>query len=383
MAGISEFMDSYSGDGLYRGITRGSWRGRSGRLLADAGPNCDRIARAAPTARFGEQMLSSLFWWCYVRTDNFAEALEISGLREIKPGHRQIIASHAEGTRFDLLILAPEVRAPRGVTVTPDRSYARSRPSPRDLPSIALSESENMLAMLARAGIRVDARVAVIAVAELARYGDFRVVVAAPPEETPTGAAPQPGEPGHSFLAPASALPVTFDDEPRAVATAGVIATGDGGLLVTTARHVIETAAARSAKIMVGGMPASVVGQPDLLTDSCVLAVGCAVRPGAGAAGPLRRPPVLYMPASFAGAASGPTQTKIISFDMSVVSPTPHSGGRVYTDPDTIPGDSGAALIDSDDHLVGFAVGRTAFGAPIEFSTWSWAEQVLTAHQLA
>ena len=383
MAGISEFMDDYADDALYRGITRGGPFRGPGRRLADAGANCNRITRAAPTVQFGEQMLSSLFWWCYVRTDNFAQALEIGGLRESGPGHRQIIASHAEGTRFDLLILAPEVRAPRGVRVTPDPSSVRSRPSPGDLTSIALSESENMLAMLARADIRVDARAPVIAVTELARNGDFRVVVAPLPEQTPTGAAPPPGERGHSFLAPAAALPVTFDDEPRPAATAGVIATGDGGLLVTTARHVIETAAARSAKIMVGGMPASVVGQPDLLTDSCVLAVGCPARLGVGAAGPLRRPPVLYMPASFAGAASGPTQTKIISFDMSVVSPTPHSGGRVYTDPDTIPGDSGAALIDSDDHIVGFAVGRTAFGAPIEFSTWSWAEQVLTAHQLA
>jgi hypothetical protein len=32
---------------------------------------------------------------------------------------------------------------------------------------------------------------------------------------------------------------------------------------------------------------------------------------------------------------------------------------------------------------VGFAVSRTAFGAPLEFSTWSWAGQVLAAHGLA
>jgi hypothetical protein len=98
----------------------------------------------------------------------------------------------------------------------------------------------------------------------------------------------------------------------------------------------------------------------------------------------LRRPPVLHRPAAFAGAASGPRpkRTMITSYDMSVISPTPHSGGRVYTDPDTIRGDSGAALIDEDDHIVGFAVARTAFGARPEFSTWSWAEQVVIAHGL-
>jgi hypothetical protein len=229
----------------------------------------------------------------------------------------------------------------------------------------------------------VNPRVAILAVAELASDGDFHLVVAPPPEETATAAVLSPGHRERSFLAPTPALPVTIDDDPRPVATAGVIAAVDGGTLVTTARHVIEIAAARAAKIKVGGMPASVVGEPDQLTDSCVLAVGCPARPGVGAAGPLRRPPVLWMPAGFAGAASGQKQTRIISFDMSVVSPTPYSGGRVYTDPDTIPGDSGAALIDSDDHIVGFAVGRTAFGAPVEFSTWSWAEEVLSAHELA
>jgi len=147
---------------------------------------------------------------------------------------------------------------------------------------------------------------------------------------------------------------------------------------------VVTEALDRSLKLLVGGQPASVVTPPHELTDSCVLAVTCPTGPCHGGAGLLRRPPVLYRPAVFAGAASGPRlrRTRIISCDMSVVSPTPHSGGRVYTDPDTIPGDSGAALIDEDDHVVGFAVGRTAFGAPVEFSTWSWAEQVLTAHGL-
>jgi hypothetical protein len=372
VAGISEFMDGYTGGDPIRTVTRGL-RDRPGRRLAEAGPNCNRIARAAGTPQFAEQILSTLFWWCFVRTDNPAQRA---------PGGPQILAGHGQGTRFDLLVLSPTVRRPFAVRldVNPHPFYAQG--AIRTLPDVALAEGETMQAMLRVAGVRVDARVAVLAVTELDRSGGFQVVLAPSPEQTRTGGGAGPGLPARPFVAPAAALPVTFDDDPRAVATAGVVAAGDDGLLVTTARHVIETAAARSAKLAVGGMPATVVGQPDVLTDSCVLAVGGPIRPGAGAAGPLRRPPVLYLPATFAGAASGPTKTKIIAFDLGVVSPTPHSGGRVYTDPDTIPGDSGAALIDADDHIVGFAVDRTAFGAPVEFSSWSWAEQVLAAHGL-
>jgi hypothetical protein len=385
MAGLAAFMDRYATDDFDRPVFRGAPRRSAfGLPLADAGPSSARIAQAAGTPQLGEQLLATLFWWCYLRSDALLEAVpEMRGhnLNEFPP----ILASHAQGTRFDLLILVPGLTAPVGRRVTPVRSAGGSgnAGSSRGISAVALQESDRMAAILARADVAVNPRVAVLAVAELAADGDFHVVVAAPPEETRTAAALSPEHRARSFVVPTPAVPVTIDDDPRPVATAGVIAAVDGGTLVTTARHVIEIAAARSAKIKVGGLPASVVGEPDQLTDSCVLAVGCPARPGAGAAGPLRTPPVLWMPAGFAGAASGRKQTRIISFDMSVVSPTPYSGGRVYTDPDTIPGDSGAALIDPDDHIVGFAVGRTAIGARVEFSTWSWADQVLSAHELA
>ena len=216
---------------------------------------------------------------------------------------------------------------------------------------------------------------------ELARHGDFRLVMAVPPEELPTGMA---ASCGGTFRVPSSALPVTIDGESRPAATVGVIGTdGTGRPLITTARHVIEGAVVADAKILIGGAHATVVGESNELTDSCVLTAACTATVAVTAGGVLARPPVLYMPATYAGAASGPRQTRIIGFDMSIVSLTPFSGGRIYTDPDTIPGDSGAALVDSDEFIAGFAVGRTAFGAPVEFSTWSWARQVFAAHGLA
>ena len=60
----------------------------------------------------------------------------------------------------------------------------------------------------------------------------------------------------------------------------------------------------------------------------------------------------------------------------------PNSQLKVLTRADTNPGDSGAALLDSQDQVLGFAFYRTGLGAPIEFSAWIWAETVFNAHGL-
>jgi hypothetical protein len=375
MAGLDDFMNAYA-----------PLTGSPARPLASCGPNSARIARAAYTPRFGEQTLASLFWWCYVKSDEFTENPVLRRYGGVNGSERQILVGHSGGAAYDLLILKPGVDGIARTRATPVLSAFQPRlpwgisGGPRSITTVALGEAERMGWMLAGAGIQVDARVAVIAVTELATGGDFRLVITVPPEERPTGRAAPPRD---SFRVPSSALPVSIGGGARPAATAGVITAGEAGRpLITTARHVIEDAAA-NARILVGGAPASVVGRSHELTDSCVLTAACSAADAVSTGGVLRHPPVLYLPATYAGAASGQKQTRIIGFDMSIVSPTPFSGGRIYTDPDTIPGDSGAALVDSDEFIVGFAVGRTAFGAPLEFSTWSWARQVFTVHGLA
>lgn len=46
-------------------------------------------------------------------------------------------------------------------------------------------------------------------------------------------------------------------------------------------------------------------------------------------------------------------------------------------------GDSGCALLDGSDHILGFALGRTAPAANPSFSTWIWANSVFGFHNLA
>ena len=51
----------------------------------------------------------------------------------------------------------------------------------------------------------------------------------------------------------------------------------------------------------------------------------------------------------------------------------------VDTDPDTLPGDSGSALIDNNRCIVGFAFLRSGISNRWGFSSWIWAESVWDA----
>jgi hypothetical protein len=82
---------------------------------------------------------------------------------------------------------------------------------------------------------------------------------------------------------------------------------------------------------------------------------------------------------SFEGITSGVTGAHVIAWEIGILGRDRRRGSRVYTTPETVPGDSGAALVDSADHIVGFATGRSIFGAPIEYSAWVWADHVLHA----
>ncbi len=380
MAGLSEFMDAHTSTGSwYSSGFRSSWPGRRSRLrLADSGPASRRITAAARSPELSEQVLASLFWWCYVRSEMFR--LDSRGMSS-SPAQQQVIVSHAKGTRYDLLLLAPDV----GETFeVPASGLATNTSAQRgSISEVALEEAGRMQRMLARAGIEVDARTAILAVAEVSNRADFRLVVARTPNVTPTEAQLPAEATVRPFTAPIPALSVSVSNDPRPLATAGVIGSdGSGRLLAITALHAVEGDLDKTAQILVGDLPARIVGRHKL-TDSCLLSVFCLPGNSTGQAGLPGFAPQSHRPATFDGAASGHKQTMIRGYDLSVLDLSPYLSSKVYTEPDTVPGDSGSALVDSEDHILGFAVSRTALGAPLEFSTWSWAQQVLDAHGLA
>ena len=77
-------------------------------------------------------------------------------------------------------------------------------------------------------------------------------------------------------------------------------------------------------------------------------------------------------------AASGEAkEARIVGADFGVPIATPRRQLCVYTNAVTNYGDSGGALINDDDELVGFCFQRTPGGSPMDFSTWVWADSAL------
>jgi hypothetical protein len=66
-------------------------------------------------------------------------------------------------------------------------------------------------------------------------------------------------------------------------------------------------------------------------------------------------------------------EARITATDFGLPQPTPQRQLCVYTDPVTNYGDSGGALLNDDDQLVGFSFQRTPFDRPLQYSTWIWA----------
>lgn len=65
-----------------------------------------------------------------------------------------------------------------------------------------------------------------------------------------------------------------------------------------------------------------------------------------------------------------------------MLDPVRYEMSKVYTPRLTARGDSGAALYDSDDRLIGFAFRHTAYNSRLKASVWVWAEQVYDEHGL-
>jgi hypothetical protein len=110
------------------------------------------------------------------------------------------------------------------------------------------------------------------------------------------------------------------------------------------------------------------------------LGAGYNMPPVRGAAGVLRdRTPGQYDVAHFHGASSGEVRTRITSYDAGLLRARETIQLRVQTPPDTNFGDSGAALINENDKVLGFAFERTGFGEFPEMTDWIWAANALKA----
>lgn len=195
---------------------------------------------------------------------------------------------------------------------------------------------------------------------------------------------------------PPSALPVQVVEQPG-LSTAGVVsidAAGRSG--VTACLHgmvpksvdiedmfnEVGAACVVGKQVLVGGHP-GVICAASLRTDSVFIQMDdpsplIQRQPSR----PLRTAPRNYEQVTFNGAVSGEMQGVITGIDDGIPFISKGAACSVYTDAITNPGDSGAALIDSDNNVVGFCHSRTGIGQRVEFARWIWADHVYSSLKL-
>jgi hypothetical protein len=79
----------------------------------------------------------------------------------------------------------------------------------------------------------------------------------------------------------------------------------------------------------------------------------------------------------FDGATNQQRQTRVFSADAGLLRARPTIMLKVQTDPDTDQGDSGSALLDEHDRVLGFAFERTGYEDYPQFTDWIWAANAL------
>jgi hypothetical protein len=337
----------------------------SGPALALSGPACNVVFRTVRDERLTEPLLAALFWWTFTRSSNFGPL--VRGLGGNPEATQMILVSHASGTRHDLLVFDPYYRdKPRVADIGPfDReNIHESLPVPSQSPLLA--------ERLRQVDVDLEERIVARAVEEVAQTGRFGLVVMPAPREIPT-------------CAPSPALPVRVAEGNREdpVASVGVVLLAPNNVVyATTALHALNG----DTEVVSVGQASGRVIRRNSVTDSCVIQLSNHSVPRPETVGHINMfraaMPPLYRSAEFTGVSSGHKVTQITAVDLSVMDPQHYLGSKVYTSPDTIPGDSGAALLDENEWLLGFAATRSSFDASVGFSTWTWAEQVLSVHEL-
>jgi hypothetical protein len=134
--------------------------------------------------------------------------------------------------------------------------------------------------------------------------------------------------------------------------------------------------------VTVGGIP-SVVKHADAVQDIVFIPLGDA-HPIPGVYGlkgtRQHRAPSEAEPVRFHGAGTqSMTTTRVKSHDAGILRKRATLQLKLQTPADTNFGDSGSALVDSDDYVVGFGFERTGIGEFPELTDWIWADNAVAA----
>jgi hypothetical protein len=328
---ISEFVPSFQGQGL-----------------DSVGPATRMLRDTIRSERRTAATVASAFWQSYVHSGALASALQAEKLEPTAVFKNEILVVAHGAEQFTLLLMHPaldpgavhqfQAMATRGSLESGWATISKKR-DPRELKILGEVPS----AVMERAALEANS----------AR--EFSVVVTGPVPEEAT-----------SLVRP----PLNVDTG-GVVSTAGAwVQDGAHRVGVTAAYHAVR----KGAVITVGNAPATHIAG-DALTDSCFLEVPHARANSATSHGPLKVAPRSNEIVNFSGWVSG-GQTRVVAFNYELPYIDPNLQQTIRTEQVTSQGDSGAALVDSNDYILGFAHSRSAPNAPFAYSSWIWADAV-------
>ena len=308
-------------------------------------------------------LVAGAFWQSYLESDAYWRDLTRNQLDLVPVGSGEsLMVVHGDyDGRFSLLLFSEGVREPVSFLAEPKKSDIEegwNRANYRRGDSNAVSELEAAIdPQRIQQAYALSPDVAI----EASQAQRFCVLVVPPVEEELTSV-PFPG---------------ISIDVGKSSSTAGVLARDRVGRVgITTAAHAVPA----DADVKVGGYPAAIwAREDDDKYDCCfiewpVFGPPNQVRPSHG---PLRLAPRANDEATFYRVGSpSPTMTHVRAFNVELPYIDSNLQQTVRTDQVTARGDSGAALIDGDDYILGFAHSRSAASAPLTYSSWIWADAI-------
>ena len=324
--------------------------------LSHLGPGAGAIDDAINHEPYTMPFLATLFWRCYLESTAFTLTMHMlkASRAAMREKEAYVVRHGAGGTRYDLVILDPDFTHAEPVARQVKPSRVDIRDGWRKVTRSGSMQWDTPWGPL-------DLTMAPDAVDELMRVHEVGVVVAPKPTVVNTGC-------------PRPAWKVETDMDK--VGTAGAVVTdGDGRPGVTVAMHTVS----RASEVRVDGRQGKVVTK-DEVTDSAFVHIPNLTPPRqrVGLAGPLTHmAPAEAEEVSFDGIGSGATRPTLVGWQPTILTPDSSlANNRILTTPETEAGDSGAGLVDSRDHILGFASHRSAPGSVSEFSAWVWAHHV-------
>ncbi len=360
----------------------------TGGTLHGVGPASDRLYKIVRSETHTDPLIATLFWQIVIHTPSYVRTLQRAGASpESVRRAETIVVSHGEGfsPRYDLVVFDPAygkskptglpMEVPREELVEGWKRWQNRRIAQRKNFNLSNADSDSEMRFIQLVE-NVDAQLAI----EAAKAKPFGILVTRPPVIRHTSV-------------PSPPWGVASSAGGKPTSTAGTTARDSQGRTgVTIAFHAIRdthaTVSSAVTDVEINGITGTIQGT-DWMSDSCFVEMPlvASVDQHRGKRGPLSGvSPRSSEHVQFEGITSGLRSAKVTGWNADIPFVHPDSQLKVITTAVTEPGDSGAALVNGDDHILGFSFIRTGLAVDpateLEFSAWIWADSVYKFHKL-